>query len=231
MDISRRLETIAGMVSRDFTVCDVGTDHGYLAIYLIEQGISPRVIAMDVAKGPLSKAQANVGAYGYEDVIETRLSDGVQMLSEGEAQTVIMAGMGGILINRLLENGRKVLNSVHELILSPHTDVCLVRKYLLKNGYTITDEQMMIEESKYYVMIKAEHGVEPAYSECEYNYGKILLQRKNQVLNQYLHKELEKLLLIKENISDVATANAAKRKSELEEEIRLVKEGLGYYEM
>ncbi len=231
MDISRRLETIAGMVSKDFTVCDVGTDHGYLAIYLIEQGISPRVIAMDVAKGPLSKAQANVGAYGYEEVIETRLSDGVDKLLEGEAQTVIMAGMGGILINRLLENGRKTLEFVHELILSPHTDVCLVRKYLLQNGYIIVDEQMITEEGKYYVMIKAEHGKGPEYSECEYNYGKHLLEKKNLVLKQFLLKELEKLLLIKDNISDVATQNASKRRTELEEEIRLVKEGLGYYEV
>ncbi len=231
MEISRRLETIAGMVTRDFTVCDVGTDHGYLAIYLVEQGISPKVIAMDVAKGPLSKAQANVGAYGYEDVIETRLSDGVEKLLQGEAQTVIMAGMGGILINRLLENGRKTLESVHELILSPHTDVCLVRKYLLQNGYIIADEQMMTEEGKYYVMIKAEHGAEPEYSQCEYNFGKHLLLKQNLVLKEFLLKELDKLQLIKNSLDDVATENARKRKSELEEEIRLVKEGLGYYEM
>lgn len=231
MDISRRLETIAEMVSRNSIVCDVGTDHGYLAIYLIKQGISPKVIAMDVAKGPLSKAKANILAYGCEEFIETRLSDGVEKLAVNEAQTVIMAGMGGILINRLLENGQEVLASVDELILSPHTDVCLVRKFLHKHGYAIDDEQMVLEEGKYYVIIKAVHGNEQMYSECEYEYGKHLFKKKNPILQQYLSKELEKLLMIKKNISDVATEGAAKRKIELEEEIRLVKEGLGYYEM
>lgn len=231
MEISNRLKTIAGMVSRNSVACDVGTDHGYLAIYLVKQDICKRVIAMDVAKGPLSKAQNNILAYNCNGQIETRLSDGLEKMKPGEADTVIMAGMGGMLINTLLEKGKEVLTTVNELILSPHTDVELVRRYLLANGYLIQEEKMLVDEEKYYVIIKAVHGQDPSYDTCQYRYGKLLLQNKDNVLQDYLHNELKKMSMIKEKIQQTHTESANKRKIELEREIQCVLEGLKYYDM
>lgn len=231
MEISNRLRTIAEMVTKGHTACDVGTDHGYLAIYLIEQEISDRVIAMDVAKGPLSKAQANIALYHYEDRIETRLSDGLEKLKADEASTVIMAGMGGILIKNLLEKGREILKSVDEIILSPHTDVELVRRYLLENGYAIQEESMLLEEGKYYIIMKAVWGTQKYEKECEYRYGKELLAKHSPVLREYLEKELVKLSRLHENLVDVSTENSIRRRTELEEEIQCIREGLEYYEM
>lgn len=231
MEISKRLQTIAGMVTKGGTACDVGTDHGYLAIYLVEQGISKKVIAMDVAKGPLSKAKENIALYHYEDWIETRLSDGLEKLNKGEASTVIMAGMGGILITSLLEKGKEILKCVDELILSPHTDVELVRRYLLGNDYSIQEEAMLTEDGKYYIIIRAVHGSQSYEKMCEYRYGKELLTNTNPVLKDYMEKELSKLKVLLENLTDISTENARKRQMELEEEIQCIKEGLEYYEV
>lgn len=231
MEISKRLQTIAGMVTKGNTACDVGTDHGYLAIYLVEQGISKNVIAMDVAKGPLSKAKENIALYHYEDKIETRLSDGLEKLGKGEASTVIMAGMGGILITGLLEKGKEILKSVDELILSPHTDVELVRRYLLENEYSIQDETMLREDGKYYIIMRAVHGAQSYEKSCEYRYGSKLLISKNPVLKDYMEKELSKLKALRANLTDISTENAKKRQMELEEEIQCIEEGLEYYEV
>ncbi len=231
MELSDRLKQIAGMVTGGNVVCDVGTDHAYLAIYLIANKTAPRVIAMDVAKGPLSKAEHNIREYGLENQIETRLSDGVDKLKPHEAQTVIMAGMGGILICDLLSRGKEVLSTVDELILSPHTDAELVRKYLQENGYYIKEEQMLLEERKYYIIMRVIHGEMEELTLCEYRYGKNLLQSRNHILLEYLQKEYLKFVKLFENLQGVSTANAIRRRKELMEEIQCVKEGLAYYGM
>lgn len=231
MEISKRLKAIADMVTRSNTACDVGTDHGYLAIYLVNNNICPGVIAMDVAGGPLGKAVDNIKAYNLGDRISTRLSDGVDKLSPGEAQTVIMAGMGGRLINSLLEKGSGVLSTVDELILSPHTDADLVRHFLLSHGYSITNENMLVDEGKYYIIIRAVHGVEEYAGECEYLFGKLLLEDRNPLLYEYLKKELALAGSIYEHIEKVDTESARGRRNELQKRIKCIQEGLSYYEM
>lgn len=231
MELSNRLKAIAGMVTKGNVVCDVGTDHAYLAIYLIENGISPHVIAMDVAKGPLLKAQRNISAHGLCGAVETRLSDGVDKLLAGEAQSVIMAGMGGILICQLLSRGEAVLSFVDELILSPHTDVELVRRYLTRHGYCISREKMLVEEGKYYIILHCVQKEAEELSDCGYRYGTYLLERKDPVLCAYLQTEYRKLQTLYEKLGSVCTERAAGRRKELLEEIECVKEGLGYYGM
>lgn len=231
MEISNRLKAIAGMVTKGNIVCDVGTDHAYLAIYLIDNRISPHVIAMDVAQGPLSKAEKNIAARGLGSVIETRLSDGVEKLGIQEAQTVIMAGMGGILICQLLSEGEKILSSVDELILSPHTDAELVRRYLSEHGYCIRQEKMLLEEGKYYIILRCVRGEMKQLSRCECRYGKGLLENKDNILREYLQKEYGKLQTIYDSLMEVSTEHAARRREELTEEIQCVKEGLKYYGM
>lgn len=150
MEMSARLKLIAGFVTEGYVVADIGTDHGYIPIWLIKADRIPRAIAMDIGKGPLERAQENIKQYGYEDRIETRLSDGLKELRENEADSVVIAGMGGPLIVSLLEAGKTALNTVKELILSPHTDIYLVRHYLIENGYDIVREEMVYDMGKYY---------------------------------------------------------------------------------
>lgn len=152
--LSARMRALTDMVTVGNRVCDVGCDHGWVSIYLVQQGISPRVLAMDVRQGPLSRAQEHIRQQGLEAYIETRLSDGVTALGIGEADTMICAGMGGRLMRRILEEGREKLQAMEELILQPQSEIPAFRAYLRQAGYVTLAEDMVYEDGKYYPMMK-----------------------------------------------------------------------------
>ncbi len=104
MELSKRLKAVAGLVTEGASVADIGTDHGYVPIWLIQSGRATKVIAMDVNEGPLERARGHIRSKRLENVIFTRKSDGLQALHVGEADTMIAAGMGGGLVIRILEN-------------------------------------------------------------------------------------------------------------------------------
>ena len=118
LNLSDRLRLIAGLIKKGSKVADIGTDHGYLPIFLVKSGITDRVIAMDVRKGPLKKAEDNTRAFCVFDQIELRLSDGLAALEKGEADTVTISGMGGRLIQSILTNGMEKLDKSTRLIVS-----------------------------------------------------------------------------------------------------------------
>ncbi|MBO5094943.1 MAG: SAM-dependent methyltransferase, partial [Lachnospiraceae bacterium] len=154
MELSKRLKAVADLVSAGSVVCDAGCDHGYVPIYLVKSGICRRAIAADVREGPLSCARENIKAFGLEQYIETRLSDGVSALKAGEADALILAGMGGRLVIKILTRGRTVVRSMKELILQPQSDIALVRVFLREEGYRVVQEDMVYEDGKYYPMMK-----------------------------------------------------------------------------
>ncbi len=156
--LSKRLRTVAGMVTKGNRVCDVGCDHGFVSIYLVQQGISPKVLAMDLREGPLRAAKEHVAAYGLEEQIETRLSDGLHNYEAGEADTLICAGMGGGLMTRILQAEREKTASFRELVLQPQSEIEKFRRFLRENGYRILDEEMVEEDGKFYQVIRAGRG-------------------------------------------------------------------------
>lgn len=160
--LSRRLRTVAGMVTKGNRVCDVGCDHGFVPVYLVQEGISPGVLAMDLREGPLRAAREHVSAYGLEEQIETRLSDGLHNYRPGEADTLVCAGMGGGLMIRILEAEREKTDSFRELVLQPQSEIERFRRYLRENGYRILDEEMVVEDGRFYQMIRAGRGGSPA---------------------------------------------------------------------
>ena len=117
MQLSDRLQAVASMVTENSRLADVGTDHGYIPIYLCEMGKIPSAIAMDVKKGPLLRAKMNIERYHMQEKIRIRLSAGVLKLNPDEADSVVIAGMGGTLVMKILEEGKKVLVDVKELVL------------------------------------------------------------------------------------------------------------------
>lgn len=135
-------------------VADIGCDHGYVSIYLVESGIAGRAIAMDVRKGPLSGAASNIHDYGLSDCITTRLSDGLKALEPGEADAIIIAGMGGKLMMRILEEGDPVALGACYGVLQPQSDLGEFRKYLRDKGYVILDEKVILDDGKYYFPMK-----------------------------------------------------------------------------
>lgn len=156
--LSERLRTLCGMVTPGKRVVDVGCDHGYADIFLVQQGISPGVIAMDVREGPLAGARAHVEACGLGDYIELRLSDGLEAYRTGEAQTLICAGMGGRLMRRILERDRDKAEAFHELILQPQSELSEFRAFLRAEGYLLLQEAVLVEEGKYYFPMRAVPG-------------------------------------------------------------------------
>lgn len=154
-ELSKRLQMIASLIRPGSWVADVGTDHGYLPIYLVERGIAVRAIAMDIRKGPLARAEEHICQAGLKGRIETRLGNGLEQLNPGEADTVIIAGMGGPLILEILDRGKEVIPSVSRFVLSPQSDWRGFRVGLREQGFTILEERMVCEEGKFYLIVEA----------------------------------------------------------------------------
>ena len=239
MQLSKRLQSLADMVTKGRTVADVGCDHAYVSIYLIEQHIAGKVIAMDINKGPLQKARENIENHHLSASINTRLSDGLQKLNPGEVDAILIAGMGGALTVNILSAREDVVDQAKELILSPHSEVFLVREYLRNHGFTIVFENMIKEDGKYYMMLKALRSEKEkditnhvdAFKQSLFDqYGEYLLEHKNPVLNEYLHVELTKRTSIRNKLLE-KPQEYQKRILELENDIKILEGGLGYYVM
>ncbi|MBS7298021.1 MAG: SAM-dependent methyltransferase [Eubacteriales bacterium] len=147
------------------TVADIGTDHAYIPVQLALCGKAERIIATDYNKGPLHSAECNVKANGCEDKIELRLGSGLLPLSEGECDTVIIAGMGGELIRTILEEGEVVAKSAEMLLLQPMNSQDLLRSFLSDSGYEIVSEDITTEGFKVYNLIIAKKGIGYEYKD------------------------------------------------------------------
>lgn len=222
MELSRRLNAVANLVTEGASVADIGTDHAYIPIYLAENHISSHIIAMDINRGPLEKAKEHILEYGFEKMIQTRLSDGLSGMKPGEADTMIAAGMGGGLVVRILQNSPQAVESVREFILQPQSEIHKVRAYLNNNGFVITEEDMVEEGGKYYPMMKAVHGKEKPFSDEELYYGRKLIEKKNPILKAFLQKEYIIKKDIYDKLKNQENERAQKRVREIEEEIRRI---------
>lgn len=189
--MSRRMQKLASLVTEGNRLADVGTDHGYIPIALMQAGKIPSAIAMDVNRGPLARAEAHIREAGLATYIETRLSDGLRELGAEDADTVLIAGMGGMLILRILTEGIPHLSGVEELILQPQSDVYRVRDWLQKHGYRVETEELVEEDGKYYPMMRAVRGQERRMEQAELYYGKAEVQRSPEVLRSYLETKLQ----------------------------------------
>ena len=226
VQLSKRLLAAAGMVTKGNIVADIGCDHAYTSIYLCQAGIAPKVIAMDVNKGPLVGAKAHVEEAGLSKQIDIRLSDGLQKLVPGEADTVLLCGMGGLLMIKILSDYPEATASLKELILQPQSEVGEVRKFLHMQGYEIIKEHMLKEDGKFYVMMRAVKADNPQNyeTECEYVYGKLLLEEKDAVLLAYLEREQRLRTDVLEALSGQETENARLRRESLNQEFSLIEE-------
>ena len=229
MKLSNRLEMVVSFVKPGESAADVGTDHGYIPIALIEREWIPSAIALDINKGPLERASLHIKEHGLENKITTRLSDGVKMLHSGEADTVVIAGMGGPLLQNILSEGREVLKTVKELILQPQSEIGGVRHFLETNGYMILEEKMIEEDGKFYPMMRVCHGRMSYESEAEYRYGHFLLQEENEVLYRFLMKEKATLTGIYKHLANSEGSRAQAGMQEVAGKLQVLEDACGYY--
>lgn len=243
MQISERLKRIASFVTEGSRVADIGTDHAYVPIYLVTEGRAVHALAMDVREGPLARAREHIREQGLSGRIEIRRSDGLSSYRRGEADSIVITGMGGALIVRILSGGAGKYEGIRELILSPQSEPFLVRRWLRENGFLLEREAMLCEDGKYYTIMRAVPGIAGASVPVEDTYGRYLLENKNPVLKEYLLKEfwtVHRILATldekqREDGGDPGNAGsgerAEERKRELSDRLLLIKEALSYYEM
>ncbi len=235
MELSKRLQKVADLVTEGASVADIGTDHAYIPIYLIKNHKVDRAIAMDVNKGPLERAKEHILAEGLEGKIDTRLSDGMEALDPYEVDEIITAGMGGALVIKILTDYPQVTESLKCGILQPQSEIHKVRRFLNHQGYKILAEDFVEEDGKYYPMMKVDfraHASE-AYTRCQYFYGKRLLEEKHPVLRQYLDrdKKIKEGILSKLNqkMKEKPQDRILDRIHGVEEELKIIEEALSVY--
>lgn len=209
MKISLRLTKIANMVEKGSTLLDVGTDHAYIPIYLCQSQTIQRAIASDISKGPVENAKNNVKNHCLQDKIDVRLGDGLKTTTKQDlVDTCIIAGMGGSLITKILEQSKELVDTFSNLILQPQKSQDKVRKYLHKIKFKIVKDEMFIDDDRIYTLIVAKKGTEDLYTEEEYLFGKYEIQKKCPILKEYISLEMykmEKVLnQIKQSSSDFA---------------------------
>ena len=248
--LSKRLTAVAALVSSGSRLADIGTDHAYVPIRLVQEGRIPGALAMDVKDGPLARAREHIREQGLEQYIQTRKSDGLAALQPGEADTVLMAGMGGLLMIRILEAGRCHWQQVPEWILQPQSKVGEVRRFVREAGFTIADEDFVEEDGKYYPMMRligpgAEQkpgscdagssgnaginvGTAESWSQVEYAFGKLLLQRHDPVLREFLLKEKAQYAQVRRTVSDKMAEDGRGRVQEIDAYLALIGEALAY---
>lgn len=236
MELSNRLQAVANLVTPGSVLADVGTDHGYIPIYLTEQGICPRVIAMDINPGPLDRAREHLQQQQKMLPVELMLSDGLNALQPGIADSIIIAGMGGGLVIKILQENRTIVEKLQECILQPQSELYKVRAFLLQEGFSIVQEDIILEDGKYYPMMKAVPDVKnpekhQEWSQIELLYGRYLLREKNPVLKQYLERELLLKNDILKGLKNRSGEAVHKRRCELEEDLDWVKHALVCYEV
>ena len=234
--LSERLQMLADMVTPGNKVADVGCDHGFLSIYLVQAGISPRVIAMDVRKGPLAAAGGHIRECGLDGYIETRLSDGLSALEAKEVDTIVCAGMGGRLMERILMESAAKTALLKELILQPQSEIPEFRSFLHMAGYEITDENIICDGGKYYFAMKAipligkQFETFPKEQERLYNkFGEKLLLRQQPVLEQYLRRQEKAVEDILRRLEAEKSERAKSRISQVWQELEDIRAALDYF--
>ena len=151
--LNQRLLTIADSLKGFERVCDIGTDHAFVPIYALEQDFVKSAIASDVKPGPLKVASKNINAAGLQKTISIVQSDGFKAFKPGDFDCGVIAGMGGILITHIIAGGLDVCKTLKRIVIQPMRDVELLRKWLMQNGFVITEEKIAVDSRKLYVVI------------------------------------------------------------------------------
>ena len=234
--LSGRLRMLADMVTPGSRLVDVGCDHGFLSVYLVQKGICPEAIAMDVRQGPLAGARRHVKEYGLGDYISLRLSDGLKAYRAGEADALVCAGMGGRLMERILREGRSQAAQLREVIAQPQSEIPRFRAFLRETGFLVTEEAAVCEEGKYYFAMKA-RPAGPGQERTEESeeqlrlydlFGEFLLKDRHPVLLAYLRQREAYLRGLADSLKAAGSSRAGGRLEEVREELARTERALAY---
>lgn len=226
MELSKRLKKIAEYVDKCGSIADIGTDHGYIPIYLVKEGICKKAIASDINKGPIEKAKVNVVFEGVSDKVKCLLGPGLNPLKVGEVDGVILAGMGGNLTRDILLNDMDKVKKYDFLILQPAQNPEVLREFLYKNNYEILDEDLIKDEGRFYELFKVKYNEASEKlvfeDELDYEVSPLLRKKNHPLLKEFLEEKIKMCEKISNFIKDDTEA-AKKRKADLEEKVNKLK--------
>jgi len=198
LNLTPRLKIIADSIQGFETLADIGSDHAYLPIYLIKSGRVKSIIATDVNSGPAEISRKRIKNHGLEPKISVREGNGLRAINPGEAEVIVIAGMGGILIGDILDKGIDAAKSAKLLILQPMRDSEKVRKWLLEHGFHIIDEELVKDQDKIYEVIWSQPGEEAGEAKGLLLIGEKIIEKKHPLLEEFIYrkvKELEKIMI------------------------------------
>ncbi|AMN36502.1 tRNA (adenine(22)-N(1))-methyltransferase [Clostridium perfringens] len=226
MELSKRLKRIAEHVDKCESVADIGTDHGYIPIYLVKEGICEKAIASDINKGPIEKAKVNVAFEGVSNKIKCLLGPGLNPLKVGEVNGVILAGMGGNLTRDILLADMEKVKKYDFIILQPAQNPEVLREFLYKNDYEIIDEDLIKDEGRFYELFKVKYNENSEKlvfeDELEYEVSPLLREKNHPLFKEFIEEKINRCETILSFIKEDTEA-AKKRKSDLEEKINKLK--------
>jgi len=214
LKLGSRLAALAAFVPQGARVADIGTDHAYLPIELVQKNIAISAVAADVHIGPYQAAKDNIAGLGLNNKISVRFGDGLSVLSPGEVDTVVIAGMGGNTIIEILTSNFEVTCSLSRLILQPMVGTGTVRRWLSANKWRVIDEALVRDDGRLYEIVVAEQGVSVLTEPIMYDIGTILWDNKPELLE--LH--IENLIAQTERVlHEMAGSNTARQSSKYNE--------------
>jgi tRNA (adenine22-N1)-methyltransferase len=213
--LGERLQTVAAMVPPCHTMADIGTDHGYVPAYLALSGQCRCVIASDIATGPCQAAAETRNRYNLHDNMEIRTAPGLQGLHAGEAEAVVIAGMGGATILSILEESPEIAATVQTFVLQPMNAANLLRQWLTRHGYRIAEEALCKENEHIYIIIKAVHTEETqVLCPLEAELGPCILEKKPALWAEYIQGKAENYRrLLRQMEASPAAMNSDKYKN------------------
>ncbi|HHW01560.1 MAG TPA: SAM-dependent methyltransferase [Thermoanaerobacterales bacterium] len=224
--LNDRLLLIAGMIPRGHAVADIGTDHAYLPIYLVQEGISTRVIATEITRGPLKRAIINVKKAGLENFIEMRHGPGLKPLSPGEVRTAVIAGMGGETIAGIIKDSRPVADSLELMLLQPMRNQPELRRQLFSMGFKIIEEDVAIEDSRYYEIMAVQRQTPGSIDDIDITVGPVLRKKRTPVVLRYIEHKIAVLEGLVQPLRAINTASGQKALEKYERELKMWKEVL-----
>lgn len=229
IELSHRLDKVAGMVIPGKVAADIGADHAYLAVYLVINKICPRVIATDRVRGPLLSAIQLVELLSLDKYIDIRLGEGLEVLEAGEAATICIAGMGGSTIRSILHASTDVVAQTQRLVLQPQRNIADLRYYLAENGWKIISEEIVMDSGFYYQIMAAEKG-QMTLTEEEAEFGPLLLAQNHPLLSSYLKLRIADHNTLIERLRSLDGADIQARIEELSQRVVVMEKLLANYE-
>lgn len=226
MRIKKRLQLIASKIPKGSKVADIGTDHAYLPIYLVTEGICPKVIATEVLPGPYLKAKENIERFGFVDRIELRYGSGFKPLTSKESDVAVISGMGAMTIIDIFEESKQIASSLQTIILQPMKNVAELRKYLLTHCYKIIDEDVCKEDGKFYEVLTVKSVETLAFVEADMLFGPILRHKKDPITVSYMKYQEKHLKMIIESLKDSRRTDSKQMIFEYKKRLDVLKEAI-----